>query len=281
MRRKVLLSISAAALAVLILAVLAIAGVLPGTGPRLTILMYHHIVADGEPINGMTITASRFEEDMCWLSEHGYTTVLPRELASGEPLPEKPVLITFDDGYASNYNYAFPVLQRLDMKAAIAVVGVLVDSDCESFLTWDMCREMTQSGLIEIGSHSYNLHNLDERAGLYVEGTGNGIQRREGESREEFDARVLADLQRSIDEIEEQLDTPVTYLAYPFGVTEPWADEYITEHFFLTVTTQEGAANLSGGLYDLPRRTVSMERPMDKCFRPIQGLVDLAHSILG
>ena len=60
----------------------------------LYVLMYHLFVDDGLPCNEWTVTKSRFREDVQWLTEHGYTTVLPRELAAGEALPEKPVLIT-------------------------------------------------------------------------------------------------------------------------------------------------------------------------------------------
>ena len=66
-------------------------------------LVYHHVAAGGEECNEMTVTAGRLEEDLRWLAENGYETVLPRELAAEGSLPEKPVLVTFDDGYRSNY----------------------------------------------------------------------------------------------------------------------------------------------------------------------------------
>lgn len=241
------------------------AALLPSLSPRVTVLMYHDVVPDGSPTNGMQVTASRFEADMRWLQDNGYTTVLPRELASGEPLPDKAVMVTLDDGYAGNYNYAFPVLQKLNMKAAIAVVVSLVDQN--GMLSWDMCREMSRSGLVEIGTHTYNLHNLDGRSGMFQEGEANGIQHREGESLEEFDARVLDDLRLSIERIEDELGEPVTYMAYPFGAVEPWAEEFIQEHLAVTVTTHEGTAYLSGGLYELPRKMVSMFRSAEECFQ--------------
>ena len=130
-----------------------------------------------------------------------------------------------------------------------------------------MCREMSRSGLVEIGTHTYNLHNLDGRGGMFQEGEANGIQHREGESLEEFDARVLDDLRLSIERIEDELGEPVTYMAYPFGAVEPWAEEFIQEHLAVTVTTHEGTAYLSGGLYELPRKMVSMFRSAEECFQ--------------
>jgi len=261
-------------LAAALMLVLAIGGVKLfdlARGPKVTILMYHHLVADGEAINGMTITESRFRQDMEWLRDHGYTTVLPRELAAGAPVPNKAVMVTFDDGYSSNYHIAFPILRELEMKAAIAVIGRVVDADGTAFLTWDMCREMSDSGLVEIGSHSYDLHNMDQREGCFDPDGPNGIQRLDGESRQDFEARVLADLQQSIDAVQQGTGVPATYFAYPFGVTEPWADQFIREHFSLTLLTNEGTARTADGLYSLPRKTISMERPVSACF----GLVGL------
>ena len=125
----------------------------------LPVLMYHHIVEDGEPCNDMTITVSRMEQDLRWLTEHGYHTVLPRELAGGEPLPEKPLLITFDDGYRSNYELLFPLLQAYQMKAVVSIMVYMQDVSADNFLSWDMCREMADSGLEEIDRKSTRLNS--------------------------------------------------------------------------------------------------------------------------
>ena len=88
------------------------------TGP-LPILMYHDVTDGPTSDNPMVVTTEKLEGDLCWLKENGYHTILPRELTAGEPLPEKPVMITFDDGYVSNYHLLFPLLQKYQMKAAI------------------------------------------------------------------------------------------------------------------------------------------------------------------
>ena len=135
------------------------------TGP-LPILMYHDVTDGPTSDNPMVVTTEKLEGDLCWLKENGYHTILPRELTAGEPLPEKPVMITFDDGYVSNYRLLFPLLQKYQMKAAICLIVSLTDEDPEGHghLTWDMCREMQASGLVEIGSHTYALHNLEQTA---------------------------------------------------------------------------------------------------------------------
>lgn len=240
----------------------------PYSGRKLPVLMYHHVVEDGQECNDMTITVSRLREDLQWLQDNGYTTVLPRELAAGEPLPEKPVLITFDDGYRSNYNLAFPIFQEFEAKVVISVMVYMQDNAASDFITWAMCREMTDSGLIEIGSHTYLLHNLDERGGSFDPEGVNGVQRKPEETDREFQSRVLDDIQLSYDLIAEKLEQPPTFFAYPFGLTEPDADGLIQELFPVTAVTLPKTADLSDGLYDLPRHTVTMNKSLDSILNP-------------
>lgn len=218
----------------------------------LYILMYHHFVeGNGEGLNNWTLTRDRFREDLQWLADHGYTTVLPSQLAAGEPLPERAVMLTFDDGYASNYQIAYPLLQEFGAKAVISMIVHYTVDASPDFLTWDMCREMAQSGLVEFGSHTYDSHDNET-----------GIQHNKGEKKEDYQERMFSDLQSSIDLIEENVGVDVQFFAYPHGRTEPWASDFLAEHFDVTVTTKHGPANISRGLYDLPRHNVAMITPL-------------------
>lgn len=221
---------------------------------RLYVLMYHHIIPEGELYNNWMLTDVRLREDLEWMAGHGWTTVLPSQLAAGEPLPEKAVMLTFDDGYDSNYTLAYPLLREFQAKAAISIIVRYTDEQVPGFLTWDMCREMAQSGLVEIGSHTYACHDESEH----------GIKRRRGESREEYEARVLPDLQTSIDLIQANVGTAPLLFAYPNGVKESWAAGFIQDHFALTVTTRHGASDISKGLYSLKRCNVSMGVPVSQ-----------------
>ena len=247
-----LLCIILAAAAVLI----AVKTVLKST--ELPILMYHHVVPDGEPCNSVTVCVSRLENDLKYLAENGYTAVLPRELASGMKLPEKAVMITFDDGYASNYDLLFPLLQKYQLKAVISVIVSATDSGNPSFCSWDMLREMADSGLIEIGSHTYNLHNPENEGYVNAGGT-NGVQRLPGESSAAFQARVLDDIQRSYDRITEELGVTPVCFAYPYGATEPSAKDYIEERFPVTLGTTPKNANIHSSFFVLPRWGISMD----------------------
>ena len=198
------------------------------------------------------LTDTRFREDLEWLANHGYTTVLPSQLAAGEALPERAVMLTFDDGYRSNYELAYPLLQEYQAKAVISVIGEYIQTEDPFFLTWNMCHEMAQSGLVEIGSHTYASHDDSQH----------GIKRLKGEDRAHYEARVFPDLQTSIDLIEENVGAAPQFFAYPNGLTEHWASDFLREHFAVTVTTRHGRADISGGLYDLKRCNVSMGVPV-------------------
>ena len=222
------------------------------------VLMYHHMVPEGQDCNAMTITPGKFRADLDIILAKGYTPVLPGELAAGAPLPEKPILITFDDGYRSNYDLVYPILREYGVKACISIIVLMPDLPTDNFCTWEQLREMTDSGLVEVGSHSYRLHNLGEDKGNYEKDGTNGVERRPGESDGDFQARVLDDIQKSHDRITAELGS-VTCFAYPFGCTDPDAKALVDALFPVSLMTVPQCADLAKGLHDLPRYAVHME----------------------
>ena len=222
------------------------------------VLMYHHMVPEGQDCNAMTITPGKFRADLDIILAKGYTPVLPGELAAGAPLPEKPILITFDDGYRSNYDLVYPILREYGVKACISIIVLMPDLPTDNFCTWEQLREMTDSGLVEVGSHSYRLHNLGEDKGNYEKDGTNGVERRPGESDGDFQARVLDDIQKSHDRIAAELGN-VTCFAYPFGCTDPDAKALVDALFPVSLMTVPQCADLAKGLHDLPRYAVHME----------------------
>ena len=142
----------------------------------LPVLMYHKI---GDPppsskLKPLWVDAEEFRWQMRALLRHGYTPMLFSELAACEegtrPSPAKPVLVTFDDGYANNAEIAFPILRGLGIKANIFLVVETIGShnawhDPESepwqrMLDWKLILEMQSSGLVEFGSHTMRHRNL-------------------------------------------------------------------------------------------------------------------------
>ena len=207
---------------------------------RLYVLMYHSVAPDGTECGEWTVTQSTFRAHMNWLTEHGYTSVLPSELVSGERLPDKPVLITFDDGYADNCTLALPVLRETGHKATISIVTGYTDV-IPMFMTWDQCRELESSGLVELGCHTHNLHDYP------------GLSRLEGETREEFEARAFSDLEYSIALMEENLGRRPLVIAYPHGMVDEWAEDYVNRNFPITLIGVGRVNHTLTGLRDLRR----------------------------
>ena len=134
------------------------------------ILLYHHL-DPAQPQSSTSLYPGTFERQMRLLKDNGFNAVSFDDLIAfveqGSPLPERPVIVTFDDGYTSNYTYAYPVLQELGIQATIFAVGSSIGhdryyKDTQFELTphfgQDEIDQMLESGLITIGSHTYDMH---------------------------------------------------------------------------------------------------------------------------
>jgi len=138
---------------------------------RFLVLNYHDIVgAEGAkpPFNSMDVSIDHLEEHLAWLKNKGYKIVSVQNIldaaAGKDALPDKAALLTFDDGYQSFYTRVFPLLKKYRYPATVALVGTWMDGNVTAdepgkpLLSWEQVREMAQSGLVEIASHSYDLH---------------------------------------------------------------------------------------------------------------------------
>lgn len=211
----------------------------------LYVLMYHDIIdADASGCNTWQTTAYCLREDIFWLKEHGYTFYLPSEIKNNRDIAEKSVMLTFDDGYDSGYYLLLPILEEYDAKAVISIIVKYTDEYYPSFLTWDMCRELVASGRVEIGSHTYNLHE-------------EGIGRIEGESYEEYVDRVWNDIYLSKTMIQNNLGTECCFFAYPHGETDEWAYSCISQNFFMSVITVFGKGNVKSSTYNMRRMNIN------------------------
>lgn len=248
-------------LALMLVPILALLGVLLwqlyDLHERFTVLEYHDFTESPEKATDYTMTVASLRRDLDWLRDNGYETILPRELAAGRcddgaPLPERAVLLTFDDGYASNYTLAFPVLKEYGAKAAISLITARIDEGALSFLSWEQCREMAESGLVEFASHTHDLHINDAVL---------GINRLSDETRKDYEARVFPDLTESVARIEAETGQRVTAFTYPLGDMEDWAEDFLREHFSITFSGVYGRAHYRDSYYRLPRCNVSDKYP--------------------
>lgn len=247
-----------------------------GTGPaagypdiddhtcRVPILMYHHL--DDEVTNSSVITPERFEEHLAALKDAGFNAITLHQLAAyvekGEELPDNPVVITFDDGYSSNYELAYPLLKKYDMAATINVIGVSVGAEIYKdtgvpitpHFSFEEAREMLQSGLIDIQSHSYDMHNSEQLDEDYRQ----GVFMKAGESEEEYISAFRSDFERSRREIEENTEAKVIAYAYPNGFYTTLSEVLLGEMGVkITFTIEEGMNTVIKGL---PQSLRAMKR---------------------
>ncbi|MEZ4516515.1 MAG: polysaccharide deacetylase family protein [Chloroflexota bacterium] len=128
---------------------------------KVPILMYQYISTPPEDADvyrqDLSVTEEAFAEQMAYLRDNGYTTIdlydLSLAITNQGELPEKPIILTFDDGYADNYQNAFPVLAANGQKGVFFVITGFIDEGREGYMTWDMVEEMAAAGM-RIESHS-------------------------------------------------------------------------------------------------------------------------------
>ena len=133
------------------------------------ILMYHHFTLDPTCANGNCITADALEEQLAALSRAGYHGVTVadciRFVDSGTPLPDKPILLTADDGYRSVLDIALPMMDQYGFPLSAAVIGSHIDTDTDGIphFTIDEAENDPHGARLELTSHTYALHDPDGR----------------------------------------------------------------------------------------------------------------------
>ena len=240
---------------------------------KLPILMYHQISEKSNKWGKYVISPQEFESDIKLIVERGYTSVTIADLIAytqGDfDMPEKPIMITFDDGYESDYVYALPILKKYNVKAVSSTVGAYTELYSQpgihkhvnyAHLSWDEMKEMLESGLFEIQNHSYNLHNFDYNR--------KGCLKNKDESDWHYDKLIREDFELSQQLYKEHLGIEPTCFTYPFGSTNENLLEHVKEFGFqATLGTYEKVNVLTGDpeeLYDLKRFNRAHNRSIEK-----------------
>ncbi len=209
------------------------------------ILYYHSVLPDAEVTthNEVTISPEKLKEELMIVKELGYTTITISELTdylnNNNPIPEKSIVITFDDGYTDNYVHAFPILKELNMKATIFMIASQVDSGY--YMSASQLKEMSDYG-IDIESHTDNHVYLDK---LSYE-------------------KQLKELKDSKEKLEKILGKNVTSIAYPYGnYNEDTKRAVIDAGYTLAFTTNKGLAKRTNNKIELNRIYVSSDYSLE------------------
>ena len=222
---------------------------------ELPILMYHGITEKPSKVSKFVISKDMLKKDMEYMKKHGYETVVMDDVIAyvkeGKPLPEKPIMLTFDDGYYNNYCYAYPLLKEYNMKAVISIIGRFTDlytdvpdeNPAYSHMTWNEVQEMMSSGLVEFQNHSYNLHTND--------GGRNGCKKKWGESTDSYAKCLKEDIGLLQQEMQLHTGYTPTTFTYPFGGISDASSEILREMGFeATLSCEEKNNYLTEGNTD-------------------------------
>ena len=218
----------------------------PAEAVVLPILMYHD-VGDVKPGKDR-VTPEELRCDLLWLREAGYTPVTMGEVIAyvdeGRPLPDKPVVLSFDDGYYSAYDRVLPLLRELDALMVLSVIAGSADEFSAythgkarfAHAAWPQLRELAESGLAELQNHSYGLHRA-------LDG-GWGCDRLPGEGRGAYEERLAADVLHAQERIWAETGKQCTVFTYPYGRYSAESEEVLRELGFRATLTCDFGVNL-------------------------------------
>ena len=187
----------------------------------LPIIMYHEVKPYS--VGKDVIFPWEFENDLKYLSENDYTSITMNELINyvydGVPLPEKPIVLSFDDGYLNNYVYVLPLLKKYSMKMVFSIIGKNTDDFTRipddnidySHVTWGQLNEMLDSGCVEVQNHSYNLHKYTK--------SRIGCNQKYNESNSDYERLLTEDVGKLQTEIFQMTGKTPTTFSYPYGAS--------------------------------------------------------------
>lgn len=257
-------------------------------------LCYHDIrddVTENVYIDQEAVNTKELATQFSWLKEHDYTVVSMQDVIAaktgGKKLPPKAVLLTFDDGYISFYTRIYPLLKLFNYPAVFAIETQWIETPenekvvygselkkRDEFLTWAQIREMSDSGLIEIASHSHDLHH-----GILGNPQGNvqpaAITRlydkktRRYEDDASYRKRIYDDLKRSSDIIYQRINKHPRVVVWPYGafnkITQGIAKELGMP---VTLTLMDHKVDEQVSLAEIPRYLIS-ENPKIAAFADV------------
>ncbi|MEU6094579.1 polysaccharide deacetylase family protein [Streptomyces sp. NPDC047079] len=226
----------------------------------LPILMYHSVAtAPNEATRALSVAPEAFAEQMALLADLKFTPVTTAELARSwrgdGPLPERPVLITFDDGYEGVHRYALPVLAGHGFASTVFVSTGWIrgahdtGGGLDTMLDWDQVRDLAGAG-VEIGGHSHTHPQLDQLA----------------------DDALRFELVHCREIIDDELGTRPVSFAYPYGYSSRRVRRTVRETGYRqSLAVGNGLARRRQGPYALQRVTVRRTTGAEEFERLVQG----------
>ncbi|PIU03660.1 hypothetical protein COT44_02100 [Candidatus Shapirobacteria bacterium CG08_land_8_20_14_0_20_39_18] len=194
------------------------------------VLMYHHVANKS---GSLYVRPDIFASQMNYLNQKGYTSVtlsdVMESLISGKPLPAKPVIITFDDGYKDIYQNAYGVLNFNNQKATLFIITQLLGGS--DYLNWEELREMAGNPLITVGDHTLSHRSLTLITAAEVKN-------------EIVSAKSI---------LEANLGVTVNTFAYPYGTFNGEAEQILSQSGFAAAVTTHYGLTCAKLPFEIPR----------------------------
>lgn len=263
--------------------------------PDQFLALAYHDVEDDDPDQGfLSVRTDRLVDQLAWLRANGYQAVSVDQILAarqgGQPLPERAVLLSFDDGYRSFYTRVLPILKAYGWPALLAPVGVWMDTPADKpvdfggspeardrFLTWDQIREISRSGLVEIAAHTNASHygalanpqgNTEPAAAIRAY----NAQTRQYETEAQFNARMGRDVAAITEKIRRVTGHAPRVWVWPYGAEGGSTLRIAGEHGYqLALTLEDGAGRLSR-LMSTPRLLLSSDPALKPFANSVVGM---------
>lgn len=193
----------------------------------IAVLQYHHVADDTPAVT--SITPEQFAQHLDYLDKHDYQVLAISEakqrLESGQDIPEKAVVITFDDGYKNVYDNAADLLADYQFPYTVFVNPALLEQSPSAYMSWEQLRDIQQRGAT-IANHGQTHDHL--------------IRRHKGESEKQWQQRMQADVVGAQQAIDEHLGAQEKYFAYPYGEFNPALEQLLEQWGFLGFAQHSG-----------------------------------------
>ena len=238
---------------------LPVVSIFKGKQHEVLILMYHQVSENGRLWGDYVIPPSLLKEDFEYLKNNNYTPIKIKDILDftkgTKDLPEKSVVITFDDGQRSFLTKVVPLLEEYNYPAVVNIVGALTDlytengetNDKYAYLNWNDLKILSENELVEIGHHSYNFHSLGYRRGM---------GKIYGESNSSYSEIIKTDIEKLNKKLLSNIGERPYILAYPYGIRNDTLLEIVKdENFSVTLSCRESINKISVGdeLFELGR----------------------------
>ena len=222
------------------------------------ILMYHYI-SDPPPGSdkyrlSLSVTPANLDAQMTWLKKAGYQTItlyaLYDHLTQGKPLPEKPIVLTFDDGYVDAFTQATPILRKYGFVGTFFILTGPADrGGAGGYLTWEHIRAMTAAGM-DIELHGREHYDLRKRSNDFL----------------------VNQIAGGKEVIEAHIARPVRWFAYPSGRYDAAVERVLASAgFWGAVTTMPGRSHTAATLLDMPRIRIGSTFTLDAFIKAVGG----------